>query len=283
MATVTGDIAVNFQALADANPWTDANYAVISSGGANSFQVSSGVLIPNGSGPTVFRYVGGAPSGVISAKVELNRDSTLYNDQAGPVIMDASGNGYYIRVNGPACTIRRFDAFVDSGGSVVNPGNQTFSALSTFELTLDPSTGDLEIFLNGVSIGTGNDQTYSAGLAAGAYKVDDNNNAGGIVSFAADGYAVAPPAEVPGLPATVINQSDGSTPLASTQVAVTVTNATDTVLYDGTPTTDASGVLAALDLSAHASEPAVDDVVTYTLVYDGITYEFSRTLEDIGA
>ena len=280
MTTVTGDIAVNFQALDDANPWTDADYAVISSGGTNSFQVLSGVLLPNGSGPTVFRYIGGAPTGVISAKAELNRDSTLYNDQAGPVIMDASGNGYYIRVNGPACTIRRFDAFVDSGGSVVNPGNQTFSALSTFELTLDPSTGDLEIFLNGVSIGTGNDTTYDTGLAAGAYKVDDNNNAGGIVSFAADGYAAAPTV-TEGLPSSTLRVN--GTPIASTTVTRIVTLA-GTEVFNGSVSTNASGVLPALDLSATAVE--VDDVLVDRFEFTGSApyrnaIEFTVLAEDI--
>ena len=195
MAIVTGDVAIDFSGLSDQSPWVDADYEVISSNGSGTFQISSGVAINGAYAPyTAFRYIAAAVSSdVIIAKAQLIRSSTSANDHDGPSIVDSAGNGYVVTVFGGSVHVKRMDAWTLVTGTVCSANSQTFASGSDFALSLNTATGAVELFMNGVSLATGNDTTHSTGLAPGALKARDNINAFGIMSFAADGYSVALP------------------------------------------------------------------------------------------
>lgn len=272
--------------------------------GTDAYENTQSITVPAGTTHLVVRAVNSSstmPSmtfngaaltvGPIADDTNL-RASTIYY-LANPDI------GTFDLVTNSAGVGRTMQLSIDAVSGALGVGDTDFVGgyLTNSTLSLTTAVDDLVVDIlssdTAATSGTGqSDELLNTGNASASSETATTTTtdmswtfAGGNAAHVAMVFTDGSPAPTvtPGLPATIINQSDGSTPLASTQVALTVTNATDIVLYDGTPTTDASGILAALDLSAHASEPAVDDVVTYSLVYDGITYEFSRTLEDIGA
>ena len=188
MATVIGDVEVDFSGLVDANPWVDSDFS-----GASGFRVVSGLLKRNTQTGvfSIFRYTASVPAGVITAKGEMVRSSGDISDLDGPCIVDSSGNGYYWRAAGGNMRLIKLAAGADAGTIIFGP-TETFASNSEFSLTLDPSDGSLEVFLNGVSKGTVTDTDYNTGMSAGGvkeYTASQDNF--GFTSWAADGYAAA--------------------------------------------------------------------------------------------
>lgn len=209
MTTVTGSVSIDFSGIGDVNPWTDANVSVVTDNNM-AFQVLNGLLTSgSGSAYAGFIYNASAPSGTITSKAELGRDSTLYFDPDGPAIIDASGNGYWLRVVHNDIRIYRLDAWVPTliGASI----NQAFNLYDRVELELNPATGALVSRHEGTQLDTVTDTTYSTNLYAGAVKNRDNSlGARGIRSWAADGYATTDSITTDG--ATVPGSTESYTP-----------------------------------------------------------------------
>lgn len=187
MATATGEIALNFAPLADIDPYANADYTY---SGATA-KVVSGVLYTNWADPGtqthLYLYSGSiTPGDVIRAKTEISYGSGVFGDSAGPAVANASANGYQVRMNGGEVTLQRLAAGVRTQINIVT--GQTYASGDIVELELTVSTGRLEMFLNGGSLGVTTDTTYNTGMQAGVAAEWDNSNANGVISFAADGY-----------------------------------------------------------------------------------------------
>ncbi len=185
MATATGDIAINFAPLADVNPYTNADYTPYIA----TSRIASGVLYTNWAGTStgLYLYSGSiTPGNVIRAKTEISYANTVFGDSAGPAVANSPGDGYQVRMNGGEVTLQRLAAGVRTQIAIVT--GQTYALGDIVELELTVSTGRLEMFLNGGSLGVTTDTTYNTGMQAGIAAEWDNANANGVISFAADGY-----------------------------------------------------------------------------------------------
>ncbi len=257
MATVTGDIAYDFSGLPNANPWVNADFTDIQ----NSFIVSSGSLKAGAVAACYTLYTATLPTNdKIRAKIELSNDSSVWFDSLYAIISDASGNGYRVQSNGNQITLSRLDAF--SATELVQATGQSYSANSELEVELDVSTGDLEVFLNSTSIITSNDTAHSSGLLSGFGVTWDNSNANGIVSFAGDGYAVAPSNSVIPL---------DETPEDSAQQSFTTTGLTGPIT---------AATLGGVDILSLLSNTDPETATTYT--YDISNTEASTGTARIG-
>lgn len=185
MTTATGDIALNFAPIADIDPYVNSDYTPYIA----TSRISAGRLVTNWAGTAtgLYLYTGAiTPGNIIRAKVEISYANTVYGDSSGPVIANASSNGYQVRMNGGEITLQRLAAGVRTQLAIVT--GQTYVSGDIVELELNVSTGALQWFLNGGSLGTITDTTYNTGMQAGIGAEWDNSNANGAISFAADGY-----------------------------------------------------------------------------------------------
>jgi len=187
MATAIGDIALDFSGLSDIDPYVNGSY---SNGNGGTHKVLTASLRPSASATFIPFYYTAAPSSTtIRAKVEINHDSTVWNDYQGPVLIDSSGNGYWLNVNGTAVNIQRVAAYVYTRIGASN--TLTYSANDVWELELDTTNGAIKTYLNNVLVESLTDVTYSSGLRCGLASDWGNTNASGVVSFAADGYVAS--------------------------------------------------------------------------------------------
>lgn len=129
MTTATGDVAVNFAVLGDANPWTDADFTVRSGG---TTRVASGVLRPNLT--TFFAYTGGTyDGGPITVSAEVNASAS--SDEPVLGALDENGDGIMLMVQPTQVVVIVIDNYVviDSGGTAAI--TLTADDLFTFTLT----------------------------------------------------------------------------------------------------------------------------------------------------
>lgn len=194
MTTATGDFAVNFAALANADPYSNANFTPIDSGLA--VQILSSALKPSNTGGGQFglrrfRYNGAMQAGaIIRAKVEIGNAAS--GDEDNCAIIDSTGAGYLLQINATAVGIRTVNAAGTTAGLV---GATATSAASgdVFVLELNQATHTLVGYLNGTAISgfSVTDSTYTTGLAFGFAFDSENSNASTIKSFAGDGISLA--------------------------------------------------------------------------------------------
>lgn len=197
MATATGDVAYNFAAAANENPWSLADGGV-----GDPFVVRNGMtariitnaLRSNFNSNGYVCYVGQPINqNSFEVKGETLQSSGGFGDQVGVGAINSSGNGYILWINGNAWRLYQIDAFVI--GSGVNL-NTTHSALDVVSMQYAFSAGTVTLTakLNGVATGlTLSDTTspYNGDLEPCWFFNFDNSNAGGFRSISFDGLAVA--------------------------------------------------------------------------------------------
>jgi hypothetical protein len=171
-ATVTNtDFVANFSGVGDTNPYTVTGVTEID--GPNSVRVVSGAIrnvAGNGAGADWrLRINGTATATTIRASVELAGGGS-YN-RKGPAILNASGEGYAF------LTSYNNDGFlyeIASDGTatlLVNEDLTSYTLVSgsRIHLELDPATGALRCFAEGVQITAMNttDATFNASMMPG--------------------------------------------------------------------------------------------------------------------
>lgn len=183
MTTATGEVAVNYAALGDVNPYTNGSFTYI---GTGQLKIVSGTaLYASGSSPVAHRYNGSMGSGTVAAKVEIGTGFAGGDDVAAAVL-DASGNGYAFKVTSSVTGSLQILTALAAGGLV----NTSLVATSgdVFELRW-ATNGDLRVYKNGVIDTNFNatDTTFTSGLSFAFLTSADNFGTATALSFAGDG------------------------------------------------------------------------------------------------
>lgn len=258
MTTATGDYAIDWSGVSDVNPYTNAGWTAEGPGG---FTIQSGSLRPIAAdGRNFFAYTGAAVSGdVYSAKMEVNHASASGLDQNGPAILDTSGNGYCVEVNGVNTRLRKVVAYNTSG---IAYDDVAYVSGDVFEITVDVSDGSVEAFKNGVGFSAATDTTYDTGLRPGIWMLFNNSNAHGAISFAADNVVAAS--------ATTIADIEWGTGAKEMRDATGAAEFTPIAGIPGTPTISAVGATAQqqqVEVSDGTNTSAIDIVVSLEAGY----------------
>lgn len=240
MTTATGDFAINFAALGNADPYTNANLTAIDAG---TIAITSGLLKPSGAALAQFgerrrRYSGAMQAGaIIRAYLEIG---TAANDDlaiAGIYAADGSGYELYVQNNATTVGIRTINAALSTAGLI--SGTAAFANGDVAMLELNQSTHTLTAYKR-LDSGVGGyiqigavqavDTTYTVGLAFGFALDAENANATTVKSFAGDGIATGTPGDASGgLASATAVTPDGAASVARS-VSVTLKNATGTLL-----------------------------------------------------
>lgn len=183
MTTATGDFAINFAALANTNPLTNANMTYLDAG---RLAVTSGKTkcATNGVG-ALWRYSGTLSGGTLRSKVEVGTASAL-GDVIFALLLDAAGNGYALQISGVNLSLKLFTALSISG----LVGGTAASAASGDVFQLEKIGTTLNVIHNGSTLFSTTDATYSSNLAPGIGFDSGNNNLSDAISWAGDGVSV---------------------------------------------------------------------------------------------
>ena len=182
MSTATGDISLNAAGLANVSPFSDPLVTMFPS----AVRVNSGSfnVIP-GNTRGGFLSVASPAATTYSSTVEVE-DGT--GDPLGPVLVNASGNGYGVRCNFSEvrlCPVVNYDW--DSQLVVESPG---YSTGDLIKIELNESSGTLTSFINGQQLSQISGVS-TTGLKAGVL-IKWDSNGDGIISWAASGYSTGP-------------------------------------------------------------------------------------------
>lgn len=200
MTTATGDFAINFAVLGDADPYTNANFSLIDTG--FNFKILTNVLRPSNGGSGQFglrrwRYTGTVTGGgaTLESKIELGNGAGGDEYQSG--LLAADGSGYLMRGNQTSVSINTVDAAGTYAGLISGTAGSAASG-DVLSLRWVPGTNTLTVFLNGVAVsgsGPGGllavvDSTYTSGLAHSLGFDAQNASATTIASWAGDGITI---------------------------------------------------------------------------------------------
>ena len=190
MTTATGSFALNFAALSDTNPYTNASLTEIGTGRG---KILSGVYRwASGAAFRTAQIYNGSVSGNLAAKIEFNTAAGS-GDAIAAIICDTSGNGYAAVCNSAtSLSLIRISALTQA--DVLGSGNPAAASGDVVELRLNQTTHLLEVYKNGASLSiSATDSTVTAGLKPGFMAIADNTGNATIKSFALDGSAAADP------------------------------------------------------------------------------------------
>lgn len=190
MTTATGSFALNFAALSDTNPYTNASLTEIGTGRG---KILSGVYRwASGASSRTAQVYNGTVSGNLAAKIEFGTAAGS-GDAIAAIICDTSGNGYAAVCNSAtSLSLIRISALAQA--DVLGSGNPAAASGDVVELRLNPTTHLLEVYKNGSTLSiSATDSTVTAGLKPGFLAIADNTGNATIKSFALDGYAAAGP------------------------------------------------------------------------------------------
>lgn len=188
MTTATGSFAVNFAALSDVNPYTNANLTEI---GAGRGKILSAVYRwASGAASRTAQVYNGTVSGNLAAKIEFGTAAGS-GDAIAAIICDTSGNGYAAVCNSAiSLSLIRISALAQA--DVLGSGNPAASAGDVIELRLNQTTHLLEVYKNGSTLSiSATDSTVTANLKPGFMAIADNTGNATIKSFALDGSATS--------------------------------------------------------------------------------------------
>lgn len=226
--TVTGDFAVNFVPLGNANPYTNGS---LTYGTADQHQILSNVVKPTGFVGRTRHYYNGTVSSTLTirAKVEVGAnpgggdDIVLWIAQTG-------GTGYYCNINGTFANITH------TVGGTLNSTTLGAAPVSGDQLVceLDQSTHALTLYVNGTNVLTTTDSTTTTGLTFGYGFFPNNSNAATVKSFAGDGIPAGGTTLTPaaaslaftGSTATISNTANKTAAPASASLALTGSTST---------------------------------------------------------
>lgn len=195
MATVTGTFAINFASLPNANPYS--NPLFIKADDASVARIDSGVFRSiNNNTPAAF-YLDPdewVPGSALTVKVELSTAGGGA-DSINAGVLDASGNGYVVWINGWGIQRRRMDGGAEAaGGADAWDATVAMSDGDVVEVSYNKATGAFSVTRNSSAV-----SELSATLTTHNDKAllpffgpwPGNDGAGGIISLAVDGVTAA--------------------------------------------------------------------------------------------
>lgn len=198
MTTATGQYAINYAVLGDANPYSNSDFTNVT----GTVRISSGLLRANAD--WIGKYTGGTYDGTaVGVGFEVN--ASPLNDEVYGGVLDQNNDGFLLRIRPTGCFVFVYTAaaLVDSFGS----GSFTLATDDLFTFTCTKgSPNTVAVTRNGSSV-TLSQSTYTKTLGnlAGAMQIVNGNvGAGAIKSFAiTTGLSVAsakapPPLRPPG-------------------------------------------------------------------------------------
>jgi hypothetical protein len=278
MTTATGDFAINFAALGNADPYTNSNLTLIDTGW--NFKILSSVLRPSSTGSGLFhmrrvRYNGAMNSGVVlKSKVEIGNSAS--GDYIYTFLLKSDGSGYAVEIN----TVNVGIKSVATNGTLTGLQGATLSAIASgdvIEIWWDPSNNLVSAYQNGVAIpGTGvgsklaiTDTTWTSGLAPGHGFDDENSSASTIKSWAGDGIATGATASGAGV-------TDNTSGPAGSAAPVTVKiSGYRLITRSGAAQASISGITALIYKAVPSTAVAPDKVIT------GVSTNGSGTMSDL--
>src|ERR1700747_3499028 len=220
MTAPSGAITVSF-AVADVNPWVNANYTAI---GTGVLQVVSNAAKSTGAGHRTpcYRFNGSMQAGAtIKNKVEVGNNAGGGDAITLPIV-NTSGTGYQLYVNGTTFTVHRITTVTTVAATLSSNSSQSASSGDILELWLLPDTptagiNTFQVYKNGSIIAalTTTDSTTTSGLAPAIGLDEQNSNNSTILSWAADG----PDTGVSGTGATTEASGDTASGSGATAVA----------------------------------------------------------------
>src|ERR1700747_1361734 len=172
MSTANGQIAVNFAAIANTNPWTNANFSAL---GTGVLQVLSGAALSTGAGHRTPHYIytgSMAANATIKVKFEVDNNPGGGDVIRAPVSL-VNGAGYMFALNGTNLAVQRSANLANSSitPNALSSNTNTGAAGDNFELWVIPNTPSaniltFQVYKNGVIIPSLNvtDNTYVSGL-----------------------------------------------------------------------------------------------------------------------
>jgi hypothetical protein len=160
------------------------------------------------------------------AYISPAEDGVLWNDFIGPALLNAAGEGYWLRLHGNVGQIYIMDAGGGGGSALA----ASFSipaplAADVYSLTID-GAGLLTASLDGSPQSTHTDTTYT-GLAPAAVCKDENNALRGMSEFGADGLMTG------SLAITGVNGDNTITSLGPIVIACVLGNSVTDVTLEG--------------------------------------------------
>jgi hypothetical protein len=190
----SGDFALDFTALGDADPYVNSNFVSID---GLPIKVSSGALSPsdaNGSpwwGLRRYRFNGAMLSeSTVRAKVQVGIPADA--DLLCAAILAADGSGYILNINQIYVSLMSVDTSGAENGLISGTAASAAPG-DIFTLEWVPQTNTLTAYLNDSPIPNVSivDSTYTSGLAF-AFALDAGNvDASTMLAFAGDGSQVA--------------------------------------------------------------------------------------------
>lgn len=273
MSQVSGEITKVFSALADVNPYVDADLSYSAQAGSAQFQILSGVCKQAAPLRTlaVATIVPARTADTITLKMQVARASTdTADDEYLVVINPSTGNGYGLKVNANLVRIQIITNWAPT--QLVATANQTFAIGQDFSFEFNFLTGQMRSYMGTTLLTTVTDTTHTTGLLGGFGKYYDNSNNYGLQSFAADGYASGP----------TIDTSDAQARTGGS-VNFTVSNFTGAItganINDGTFAFNASSVVDNGGGSYTANFPSLSTLPITPAPTTGLTFEATNATE----
>tara|TARA_R110000868_G_scaffold58165_2_gene179701 strand:+ start:278 stop:892 length:615 start_codon:yes stop_codon:yes gene_type:complete len=192
MTTVTGQFAVDFTGLGNANPYTNAS---LSYGTADQHQILSAVNKPTGFTDRTYHYYNGSMlgTGTIKSKIEVGANPGAADKIYIWLVESSAGAGYSLEINGTSAILRTINDWAWTSAATLTSTTLGAAPASgdTIELWKDLSTNDLRVYINSSlqSALNATDSSTTSGLRFGHGFSPENGNAANIKSFAGDGIA----------------------------------------------------------------------------------------------
>lgn len=256
MASVNGDLKIDFSLLSDVNPYIDPSLDAI-----GTTRILSGSCRGYSSGASGFKSnTAVEDANALSSKVTFNENQPS-GDPCGPALINSAGNGYWLRCQNTATAI--YSIIGNSPGSLIGAAvNGGSGAGDDAIIEIDESTGLITTYLNGVQLDQITDTNYT-GLQAGFFYDFQNNRTAGITEWAADGYAALGPS---------LAQAD-TTPEDGVQQTVTCTGMTGPIT---------AATLGGYDILSLLSGTDPASPITYTLDISALAEGTNASLPRLG-
>ncbi len=255
MTTAVGQIAYDFSATANQNPW-----ALADGGGGDPFAVRNGMtaIIDSNALKSDYNnngfvcYVAQAvDQAAFEVKGETLKSSGSFGDQVGVGSISSTGNGYIVYINGSQLRFYKVTAFALSQLDSTETTAHSALDVISLEYAFSAGTVTLNFKLNGSTTVSRTDTTsvYNGDQQPCWYFNFDDLNTGGFRSIAIDGIAAS--VTIDTYPATI---RSGSTGNAYTTTGLSSVSGITIGSLAATSISDASGD------GTHSVPPLVDEV-----------------------
>lgn len=211
---------LDFSLVADANPYAPSGLTVLQ----NTFQIASG-LVRGQNGLQSYARYSGTPGTTLSVTIKTDQTDASSLDWPFACVLDSSINGYAMALDSGNFNVYKVIAGVRQASTVVSGATGTVAAGDSLTFLFDPATGNITCSVNGTSKATGNDTTYTTGLAESMGYLWNNSGAHHFTYWSADNVSAG-----------------ATTKTASDTIAVKITESPVSDIFLGTTETIAAKI-----------------------------------------